>query len=44
MDMRRVFDWLADRVRGIIGQDPFGGHMFLFRSRRGQAEGSSVGS
>ncbi len=34
-DMRCGFDRLAERVRSIIGQDPLSGHLFLFRSRRG---------
>lgn len=34
-DMRCGFDRLADRVRVVIGQDPLGGHLFVFRSRRG---------
>jgi transposase len=34
-DMRRGFDRLAERVRAVIGQDPLSGHLFLFRSRRG---------
>jgi transposase len=34
-DMRCGFDRLAERVRTVIGQDPLSGHMFLFRSRRG---------
>ncbi len=34
-DMRCGFDRLAERVRVVIGQDPLGGHLFLFRSRRG---------
>jgi len=34
-DMRCGFDRLAERVRATIGQDPFSGHYFLFRSRRG---------
>ena len=34
-DMRRSFDTLAERVRRVIGQDPASGHLFLFRSRRG---------
>ena len=33
--MRCGFDRLAERVRVIIGQDPLGGHLFVFRSRRG---------
>jgi transposase len=34
-DMRCGFDRLAERVRGVIGQDPLSGHYFIFRSRRG---------
>ena len=29
------FDRLAERVKTVIGQDPLGGHLFVFRSRRG---------
>ena len=35
MDMRCGFDRLAERVRAVIGKDPLGGHLFVFRSRRG---------
>jgi transposase len=34
-DMRCGFDRLAERVRVVIGQDPLNGHLFVFRSRRG---------
>ena len=34
-DMRCGFDRLAERVRTVVGQDPLGGHLFVFRSRRG---------
>ena len=34
-DMRRSFDGLAERVRNVIGQNPYSGHLFLFRNRRG---------
>lgn len=34
-DMRCGFDRLAERVGGVIGQDPLSGHDFVFRSRRG---------
>ena len=34
-DMRCGFDRLAERVKAVIGQDPLGGHLFVFRSRRG---------
>src|SRR5664280_1014976 len=34
-DMRCGFDRLAERVRSVIGQDPVGDSLFVFRSRRG---------
>lgn len=34
-DMRCGFDRLAERVQTVIWQDPLGGHLFVFRSRRG---------
>ena len=34
-DMRCGFDRLAERVKALIGQDPLSGHLFVFRSRRG---------
>jgi transposase len=34
-DMRCGFDRLAERVRAVLGQDPLSGHLFVFRSRRG---------
>jgi transposase len=34
-DMRCGFDRLAERVKTVIGQDPLAGHLFVFRSRRG---------
>src|SRR5208283_1068647 len=33
-DMRCGFDRLAERVRGVIGQDPLSGNLFVFRSRQ----------
>lgn len=35
VDMRRSFDGLVQLTREVIGQDPLSGHLFLFRSRRG---------
>jgi transposase len=35
MDMRCGFDRLAERVKAVINQDPLSGHLFVFRSRRG---------
>jgi transposase len=34
-DMRCGFDRLAERVASVIGENPQSGHMFVFRSRRG---------
>ena len=33
--MRKGFDGLAAQVQQVLRQDPFGGQLFLFRSRRG---------
>ena len=34
-DMRKGFDSLAQLVRNHLGSDPLSGHLFVFRSRRG---------
>ncbi len=34
-DMRKRFDSLAALVREGLGYDPLSGHLFVFRSRRG---------
>jgi transposase len=34
-DMRRGFDALGTMVREVFGDDPLSGHLFVFRSRRG---------
>jgi len=34
-DMRCGFDRLAERVNAVIGENPQSGHLFVFRSRRG---------
>ena len=34
-DMRRSFDALAQDVMDVLGEDPLSGHLFVFRSRRG---------
>ena len=33
--MRRGFDGLAALVQGVLALDPFSGHVFVFRGRRG---------
>jgi transposase len=34
-DMRKGFDGLVAVAQGVLLQDPFGGHVFVFRGRRG---------
>jgi transposase len=36
-DMRRGFDGLSRQVQEVLGHDPFSGHLFVFRGRRGRA-------
>ena len=35
-DMRRGFDGLAAQVQTTLRQNPFSGHIFVFRGRRGE--------
>ena len=35
VDLRNGFDGLAAKVQQMIGADPFSGHLFLFRGKRG---------
>lgn len=37
-DMRRGFDGLASIVQEKLAADPFDGHVFVFRDRRGDLE------
>jgi len=39
-DMRCGFDRLAELAARVTGQDPLSGHLFLFRSRGGEASAS----
>jgi transposase len=34
-DMRKGFDGLATQAQTVLGKDPFSGHVFCFRGRRG---------
>lgn len=38
-DMRRGFTTLAAQAETVLKQDPFAGHMFVFRGRRGDLTG-----
>lgn len=33
-DMRKGIDGLTMLVQGVLGQDPFSGHLFVFRGRK----------
>lgn len=35
VDLRRSFDGLAEAARAVLAQDPFSGHLFVFRNKRG---------
>ena len=35
VDLRNGFDGLAVKAQQIIGADPFSGHLFIFRGKRG---------
>ena len=35
VDMRKGFDGLAAQVTNVLRADPFSGHLFLFRGKRG---------
>jgi len=35
IDLRRSFDSLAGCTAELLGQDPYSGHLFVFRNRRG---------
>jgi len=35
IDLRNGFDGLAAKVQQVIGADPFSGHLFIFRGKRG---------
>ena len=36
IDMRKGIDGLAMLVQGVLQQDPFSGHLFVFRGRIGR--------
>jgi len=40
-DMRKGFDSLAAQAQTVLGKDPFSGHVFCFRGRRGMHPGAS---
>jgi transposase len=39
-DLRKGFDGLAALVQQVLNKDPFGGHLFVFRGRRADSDGS----
>ena len=42
-DMRKGFDGLALQVQETLKRDPHGGHLFVFRGRRGGAKRQECG-
>ncbi len=36
IDLRNGFDGLAAKAQQVIGADPFSGHLFIFRGKRGK--------
>ena len=42
IDLRNGFDGLAAKAQQVIGADPFGGHLFIFRGKRGQQATFSI--
>lgn len=35
IDLRSGFNGLAAKAQQVLGQDPFSGHLFIFRGKRG---------
>lgn len=35
IDIRKSFDGLSGAVREVLSEDPFSGHLFVFRNKRG---------
>ena len=40
-DMRSGFNSLAAKVQMVLEKDPYGGHVFIFRGRRGDRKRQS---
>ncbi|MBX4308392.1 IS66 family insertion sequence element accessory protein TnpB, partial [Mycobacterium tuberculosis] len=34
-DMRKSFNGLGEQIHYVLDEDPFSGHLFIFRGRRG---------
>jgi len=43
IDLRCGFNGLAAKVQQVIGADPFGGNLFMFRGKRGVISRRSTG-
>ena len=37
-DMRKSFNGLGEQVQHVLNDNPFSGHLFIFRGRRGDTE------
>ena len=43
VDLRNGFDGLAAKAQQVIGADPFSGHLFIFRGKRGDYLKACIG-
>ena len=44
VDLRNGFDGLAAKAQQMIGADPFSGHLFMFRGKRGDYFKGCIGT
>ncbi len=42
-DMRKSFNGLGEQIQHVLDENPFSGHLFIFRGRRGDYRQNSLG-